>query len=129
MEQRVYLSNHELDSAIDIFFKGIQNINPRTEIVKTWEASGRVTAEALYAKISSPHYNSSSMDGIATLSSKTRGASEKNHIILEEGRDYIIVDTGDPIPSGYDCVIMVEDLIRVDETHVAIYKSASSIRT
>jgi putative molybdopterin biosynthesis protein len=44
---------------------------------------------------------------------------------LQEGMDYIVVDTGDPIPKDFDCVIMVEDLIRTGDKSVAIYKAAS----
>lgn len=126
MTQKVYLSNYELEDAIKIFFDKLGDISQETEYVTTWEALGRVTAEAVFAKISSPHYNSSAMDGIAVLSSKTHGAAEKNPVVLEEETDYMVVDTGDPIPSQFDCVIMVEDLVRVDEKRVRIYKSAAS---
>jgi putative molybdopterin biosynthesis protein len=126
MTQKVYLSNYELEEALNIFFEKLDNIKAENDVVTTWEAGGRVTSEPVFAKISSPHYNASAMDGIATLSAKTHGASERKHVLLEEGKDYIVVDTGDPIPSHYDCVIMVEDLIRVDENKVNIYKSASS---
>ena len=65
------------------------------------------------------------MDGIATISTKTYGATDRSHIELQEGIDYLVVDTGDPIPKEYDCVIMVEDLINVEKGKVAIYKSAA----
>ena len=94
-------------------------------MVDTWDCSGRITAAPVYSKISSPHYNSSAMDGIAAVSTKTFGASERNHIELEEGKDYIVVDTGDPIPKEFDTVIMVEDLIRVGEGKVKIYNGAA----
>lgn len=123
--QNVYLSNLELDDAVNLFFSRIESIGNEKEYVDTWNSSGRVAAEPVYSRISSPHYNSSAMDGIAALSAKTFGASDRNHIELEEGRDYIVVDTGDPIPKEFDCVIMVEDLIRVNENRVKIYKSAS----
>lgn len=126
MGQNIYLSNYELEEAINIFFSKISPLNMRSETILTWEGSSRVTSEPIFAKISSPHYNSSAMDGIATLSTKTHGASDRNHIELTEGVDYVVVDTGDPIPREFDCVIMVEDLIRVDEKRVKIYKSAIS---
>ncbi len=69
------------------------------------------------------------MDGIAVNSEKTLGANEKNHIALEEEKDYIVVDTGDPIPREYDSVIMVEDLIKVDDKRVEIYKSIALMKT
>lgn len=74
--------------------------------------------------MSSPFYNSSAVDGIATVSEKTYEASDRNHVVLEEGTDYIVVDTGDPIPKEYDCVIMVEDIINIEDGKAAIYKSA-----
>lgn len=122
--QNVYLSNYELEKAMDIFFSRVGQLLTEKETVDTWDANGRIAAEPVFSIISSPHYNSSAMDGIATLSSKTFGASDRNHIELIEDEDYIVVDTGDPIPKEYDCVIMVEDLIRVDEKKVRIYKSA-----
>lgn len=126
MGQKIYLSNYELEEAIKIFFDKIDILNFKSEVVRTWEASNRVSSKAIYASISSPHYNSSAMDGIATLASKTHGAADRNHITLEEGIDYVVVDTGDPIPREFDCVIMVEDLINLDEKHVNIYKSATA---
>lgn len=126
MAQNIYLSNYELEEAIKIFFDKIGPLDQKKETIPTWEGSGRVTAAPIFAKISSPHYNSSAMDGIATLSTKTHGATDRNHILLEEGVDYVVVDTGDPIPKEFDSVIMVEDLIRVDDKKVKIYKSAIS---
>jgi putative molybdopterin biosynthesis protein len=123
--QNVYLSNYELDEALKIYLDKLGPLNKETEILNTWDANGRVTSKAIFAKLSSPHYNSSAMDGIASKSEKTFTASDRNHILLTEGSDYIVVDTGDPIPKEFDCVIMVEDLIKVDETHVEIYQSAA----
>ena len=122
--QNVFLSNYELKEALQIYLKKVEPLNTKTEIVNTWDANGRVTAKAIFALLSSPQYNSSAMDGIVCKSEKTFEASDRNHIVLEEKTDYIVVDTGDPIPKEFDCVIMVEDLIRVDETHVKIIKSA-----
>lgn len=125
MAQEVFLSNMELDEAIKLYFNKLFPLKAEKENLLTWNASGRVSYTPVFAKISSPFYNSSAMDGIATLSSKTHGASDRNHIELQEGTDYLVVDTGDPIPKDYDCVIMVEDLINVEKGKVAIYKSAS----
>lgn len=123
--QEVFLSNMDLNDAIKLYFNKLQCIEGEVENVITWEAAGRVSYSPVFAKISSPFYNSSAMDGIATLSSRTHGASERSHIEIQEGVDYTVVDTGDPIPKEYDCVIMVEDLINIEEGRVAIYKSAA----
>lgn len=121
--QKVFLSNYELDEAKKIYFEKIK-LCLQSEIVNTWDALGRVTTKPVFAHLSSPHYNSSAMDGIAVKSEKTFEAADRNHITLTEGEDYIVVDTGDPIPREFDCVIMVEDLIKVDDRHVKIYHSA-----
>ena len=121
--QKVYLSNYELDEAKKIYFDKLK-LRLQTEIINTWDALGRVTTKPVFAHLSSPHYNSSAMDGIAAKSEKTFGASDRNHIILTKGEDYMVVDTGDPISREFDCVIMVEDLIEVDDSHVKIYQSA-----
>lgn len=123
--QNVYLSNYELNDAIEIYLKKLGNLNLKREKINTWDANGRITCNALFSTISSPHYNSSAMDGIAAKSENTFTASDRNHVTLEENVDYIVVDTGDPIPREFDCVIMVEDLINVDENHFEIYQSAT----
>ncbi|MEG0773950.1 molybdopterin biosynthesis protein [Clostridium sp.] len=123
MGQKVYLSNYELEDAMKIYFNKLNNLSKQKEVIPTWDSNGRVTATPIYSLISSPFYNSSAMDGIAVKSDATIGASERNHIVLKQGVDYIVVDTGDPIPKEFDSVIMIEDLITVDEEKVKIYKS------
>ncbi|AZV56953.1 molybdopterin biosynthesis protein [Clostridium sp. AWRP] len=125
MTQKVYLSNYELKEALKKYFDNIKSSFLNKESVSTDESLGRVTSEAVYSKISSPFYNCSAMDGITLQSSSTIGASEKKPIILEEGKDYLVVDTGDPIPKEYDCVVMIEDIVKVDEDKIKIYKSAA----
>lgn len=124
MSQNIYLSNMELKDAIAVFMDKLGELHLQKETIKTWDGVDRVTVLPIYSKISSPHYNASAMDGIATFSEKTFEASDRNQVVLEEGKDYVVVDTGDPIPSEFDCVIMIEDLIKVDENKVKIYKSA-----
>ncbi|MGH4124029.1 MAG: molybdopterin biosynthesis protein [Clostridium sp.] len=132
MAQEVFLSNMDLNEAINLYYNKLIPIKSEVENVVTWDCSGRVSYLPIFAKISSPFYNSSAMDGIATISTKTYGATDRKHIELQEGVDYLVVDTGDPIPKEYDSVIMVEDLINLEKGKVAIYKSATpwqNIRT
>lgn len=124
MARQVFLSNMDIDEAIKLFYDKLKPINVKKEIINTYQAAGRISFSPVFAEMSSPFYNSSAMDGIAAKSSKTNGASENNHIELIEGTDYIVVDTGDPIPKEFDCVIMVEDLINLDNGNVAVYKGA-----
>jgi len=123
--ENIYLSNMELDDALKLYLKNNLPSEGNKEKINTIDSFLRVTSMPVYSLMSSPFYNSSAMDGIATLSSRTFNASEKNQITLVENEDYVVVDTGDPIPKQFDCVVMVEDLIKVSDHEVKIYKSAS----
>jgi putative molybdopterin biosynthesis protein len=68
---------------------------------------GRVTAEPVWARRSSPPFDAAAMDGIAVRAAHTAGAGETSPVVL--GRDrYEVVDTGDPMPAGRDAVVMRE---------------------
>ncbi len=83
-----------------------------------------MSSEAIYANLSAPFYNCSAMDGIAVKAESTFLANEQNMITLEESKDYIVVDTGDPIPKEFNAVIMVEDLLEKEDNSVKIIKPA-----
>ena len=76
-------------------------------------AVGRVTAEPVWARTSSPPFDAAAMDGIAVHAADTVGAGETAPIRLETDA-YEIVDTGDPIPGDFDAVVMREDVHEVD---------------
>src|SRR5512146_2562024 len=58
-------------------------------------ALGRVTAEPIWAKISSPHYHASAMDGFAVRAIDTNAALPSKPIALQIGAEAEYVDTGD----------------------------------
>ena len=78
-------------------------------------ALGRVTAEPIWAKISSPHYHASAMDGFALRSLTTNGALPSRPITLEIGSEAEYVDTGDPLPNWANAVIPIENVESLDE--------------
>jgi putative molybdopterin biosynthesis protein len=80
--------------------------------VPVGEAVGRVTAEPVWAQRSSPAFDSSGMDGIAVRAEDTVGAAETTPVLLD---DFAVVDTGDPLPEGYDAVVMREHVHRVGD--------------
>jgi putative molybdopterin biosynthesis protein len=114
MKRKVYLDDLPWESALERYLDyldGIGALNPgQPEQVPAEEALGRITAAPVYARISSPHYHASAMDGMAVRSSSTYGASETTPIQLKVGEDAVLVDTGDPLPDGCDAVIMIEDV-------------------
>ena len=116
MQRNLYLTTTPVEQARAIYLDALrEDIRPCAETIKVTDALGRITAEAVYAKFSSPLYNSAAMDGIAVISSKTDWASEASPVLLKPGEDYMIVDTGDPIRQPYDAVIMAEDIQETSE--------------
>ncbi|MFC4857831.1 molybdopterin biosynthesis protein [Actinophytocola glycyrrhizae] len=87
---------------------------PRVGVVgvPVGEAVGRVTAAPVWARRSSPAFDSSGMDGIAVRAADTVGAAETTPVLLT---DFAVVDTGDPLPVGYDAVVMREHVHRVGD--------------
>jgi putative molybdopterin biosynthesis protein len=71
------------------------------------DAVGRVTAEPLWATRSSPPFDAAAMDGIAVRAADSVGASESAPVLLSPDA-YVVVDTGDPMPDGFDAVVMRE---------------------
>ena len=71
------------------------------------------------------------MDGIALRAADTRGASETTPLLLAPDA-FAVVDTGDPLPDGYDAVVMREHVHYVDgraelRAAVAPYQHVRSI--
>jgi len=75
----------------------------------------RVLAETVWARISSPHYHGSAMDGFAVRSQSTHGALETAPLRLDYGGDAFYLDTGDPLPDWADAVIPIENVEPLDE--------------
>lgn len=119
-----YLTNEDLDIAVESYITALkaEGLTPVSETIPVFEASGRVTAEAVYAHICAPHYNASAMDGIALMANVTFGATETTPVRLDASQ-FIQVDTGDPMPEGTDAVVMIEDVVR-DGDDVLLYGAA-----
>lgn len=124
-KRNLYLNTRPVEEAIEIYTRELSEIiKPQTETKLTSRCLGLVTSEAVYACCCSPLFNAAAMDGIAVRAADTKQASENNPLILQEGKDYIEIDTGDPIHLPYDAVIMAEDVMIEDDTHIKITKAA-----
>jgi putative molybdopterin biosynthesis protein len=119
-----YLTNVPLEKARQDYLDALQaaGLKASSETLPTLEATDRVTAGAVYARISSPHYNACAMDGIALQAKQTFGATETTPVRLPEGT-FVWVNTGDPLPEGCDAVVMVEDVVQ-EEGAVLLYAAA-----
>ena len=121
-----YLTNIPLAKAREDYLNLLQShgFGPKTEVIPVWDACGRVTAHAVYAHICAPHYAASAMDGVAVNARDTFGATETTPITLKP-EQYIVLDTGDPIPEGCDAVIMVEDIVKNGDGTITIHAAAA----
>lgn len=125
-KRNLYLKNTPMDQALNEYMEKVKEIvKVQYEEIPVIESNGRITANAVFAKYSSPMYNSSAMDGIAVKASSTSKASEITPVILKKESDFIVVDTGDPVLDPYDTVIMAEDIVELEDGNVEIRASAA----
>jgi putative molybdopterin biosynthesis protein len=114
MSREIYLEGTPLDEALSEWLKKLESEGvgrPLSgETIQVKDSLGRITAEAVIAKISSPFYHSSAMDGYAVRFADTFGASETSPKRLSIGEQAVYVDTGDPMPEGFNAVVMIEDV-------------------
>ena len=96
-----------------------------TEMLALDDALDRVTGVPVIARLSSPHYHACAMDGIAVVAARTGGALETAPVELTLGTDAIVVDTGDPLPHGFDAVIPIEQVEPRGGERVAVRASAA----
>ena len=114
-----------LEEAQAVFFDRFsydQFLQPET--IAAREAAGRVTAEPVFARFSSPNYHAAAMDGIAVRAETTFGTTVDRPKDLRIGKDAFFVNTGHMMPEGTDAVIMIEHVLDVDEETVQIESAA-----
>src|SRR6056297_2114629 len=115
-----YLNKISLTDALKKLKERFKDFRTESEKIKTVDAEGRVTVNAVMAKRSAPDFYAAAMDGIAVQSQKTAGASERAPIQLEIGSEAQAVDTGDPIPEQFNAVIKIEEVNQIDKNHYII---------
>ena len=115
-KRNLYLETIPVEDAIEKYRTAMERfLKPRFEQVPVTESLGRITAEAIYARYSSPLFNASAMDGIAVIAAHTIGATETAPKVLTEHDDFVVVDTGDPVHAPFDAVIMAEDVVELED--------------
>ncbi|MCI7638564.1 MAG: molybdopterin biosynthesis protein [Clostridiales bacterium] len=121
-----YLTNVPLSQAREDYLARLQShgFGPKTEVIPVFESCGRVTARAVYAHICAPHYAASAMDGVAVNAKDTFGATETTPVTLSP-EQFVVLDTGDPIPEDRDAVIMVEDIVKNEDGSITIHAAAA----
>ncbi|MDW7729470.1 MAG: molybdopterin biosynthesis protein [Bacillota bacterium] len=122
--RKVYLSNTPRLEALELFL-GKAPIARQTETIKVVDALGRVTADPVFAGLSMPGYHAAAMDGIAVKAENTFSASDQNPLQLSEKDSFVSVNTGNPLPPGFDAVIKVEEIQELSDGKVEIITPAT----
>lgn len=119
--RNVYLKMKTLEEAREILFTRFSHITCLSgETVPVPDAVGRVTAESVSARLSSPNFHSAAMDGIAVKAENTFGASETRPKQLIVNKDAFFLNTGHVLPKESNAVIMIEHVNVLDENRIEI---------
>ena len=114
MKRNIYLSKLTLKEAQEKFYKTLLKhklAQPlKGELISTEDSLGRISAEPIFAKLSSPYYQAAAMDGVVVRARDTYEASESSPITLKIDQDFHFINTGNPIPFDFDAVIKIEDI-------------------
>ena len=120
MQRDIYLQNRPWEEILRAMFADMDSrCRPSNEIIDVRQALGRISGAAIQARRSSPHYPAAAMDGFAVRACDTYGVSERQLRRLNS-QAAIRVDTGDPMPAGFDAVIMIEEVIDQGEDFIVI---------
>ena len=126
--RNVYVSNKPLQEARQLWLSALQEhgffTNNTVEEIAVDDSLGRLTAEPVIARRSSPSYNAAAMDGIAVHFKDLAGASEAAPLCLTADQ-YAPVNTGNAIPDRFNAVVMIEDVHQVAPDKVEVHAPAT----
>src|SRR3989454_12285619 len=130
MARKRYLKKTPLKEAKELLLRSVDPSHLSDEAVQVSDALHRITAEPIFAKISSPHYHASAMDGICVRAEDTFGASEfvgKKLKVTDLDSPgscvFKYVDTGNALAPWANAVIMIEKVHQLDNDTVEIFES------
>lgn len=130
MARKRYLKKTPLIEARELFLEAIDVSKLPSETIPVEDGLDRITAEPVFAKLSSPHYHAAAMDGICVRAEDTFGATEfvgrKLARVTGDGprpSAFAYVDTGNALPSWANAVIMIEKVRQLDADTVEIFES------
>lgn len=127
-KRNVYVNNKPLAEAKELWLAALKDhgffTNNSVEEIAVDDSLGRLTAEPVIARRSSPSYNAAAMDGIAIHFNDVAGATEASPLRLSDDK-YQPVNTGNAIPEGYNAVVMIEDVHQVSANVVELHAPAT----
>lgn len=112
MKRNIYLRTIPIEEALSRVMAELDRETLLgTERIGAEHAAGRITAEPVIARHSSPTFHSAAMDGIAVRAADTFTAREGSPVRLAPQKDFVFVNTGHPLPAGFDAVVMIENVV------------------
>ena len=119
MKRKIYLQMRSRSEARQLFLDRFADRRTEAETVAARSACGRVTAGPVSARFSSPSFHSAAMDGLAVRAEDTFGASDESPLTLRlDNGQAVLINTGHPLPSDKNAVIMIEQVL-LDEANAS----------
>ena len=119
MKRKIYLQMRSRTEARQLFLDRFADRRTEAETVAARSACGRVTAGPVSARFSSPSFHSAAMDGLAVRAEDTFGASDECPLTLRlDNGQAVLINTGHPLPSDKNAVIMIEQVL-LDEANAS----------
>jgi molybdopterin molybdotransferase/putative molybdopterin biosynthesis protein len=131
MARKRYLKKTPLKDARGLFLARVDAGALAGEEIRIDDGLDRVTAEPVFARISSPHYHAAAMDGICVRAEDTFGATEfapkKLRPLAQDDFPgaFRYVDTGNAIPLWANAVVMIEKVHQLEDGGVEIFDSVA----
>jgi putative molybdopterin biosynthesis protein len=132
MARKRYLKKTPLIDARELFLSTVDPSRLGSHEISVEDALDRVTAEPIFAKISSPHYHASAMDGICVRAEDTFGATEfaakklkLTDVDAPGAFVFKYIDTGNALPRWANAVVMIEKVHQIDNDTVEIFESVA----
>lgn len=118
---KLYLTTCPRKKAQELFLRRFP-CKDQIERIPLPQALGRITASPIIARNSFPAIPCAAMDGIAVCAASTFAATDQQPLhLVTEGKDWVPIDTGDPLPRGFDAVIMREELQPAEEGYLILH--------
>jgi putative molybdopterin biosynthesis protein len=125
MKRKIYLHMKPLEEAREIFMNCLDYGRMLAgERILTSESRGRILAEPVFARFSSPNFHAAAMDGIALLADDTFGTTVDHPKQFRIGKQVFWINTGQPLPEGTNAVIMVEQINMIEKDLAEIQAAA-----
>ncbi len=125
MKRNIYLHMKTLPEARELFINALDyGRMPGQEKIITPQGLGRVLAEPVFARFSSPNFHAAAMDGIALRAEDTFGITVDQPRQFKIGREAFWINTGHPLPAETNAVIMVEQVHQLDGDLVELQAAA-----